>query len=101
MDDYIVSMIDSLRVRCPVDGCNTKVLKSQLHLHMQDPVYMIESCDVYRTVIRPFYIQVALAKFTVGEMNGTSKLIRSDTIATNYHQLLPTATTNYFFTDYH
>lgn len=73
-DDLTVRQLDDLRVRCPV--CDKQVRKSDLQLHLQDPVRMVETPASYESILRPFYMSCPLSSFTVGELNGSSALIR-------------------------
>ena len=62
-------------IRCPV--CADPVRRRDLYLHLQDPVDMIEHAEAYRRILRPFYRSLRLSKFTVGEINGSSKVIKA------------------------
>ncbi|CAK0842928.1 unnamed protein product [Prorocentrum cordatum] len=70
----VLEGVGSLWIRCPV--CKEEVRKSQLDLHLQDPVCMVETPAAYGAILRPFYLSCPLSTFTVGELNGSSSLIR-------------------------
>ncbi|CAE8697433.1 unnamed protein product, partial [Polarella glacialis] len=70
----LLARVGELRVRCPI--CSEEIRKADLQLHLQDPVNMIEHADAYQAILRPFYMSCPLSNFTVGELNGTSALIR-------------------------
>jgi len=73
-DAKVLKQLDELRVRCPV--CGEQVRKADLKLHLQDPVNMVEPPEAYEAILRPFYMSCPLSNFTVGELNGSSSLIR-------------------------
>ena len=62
-------------IKCPV--CAEPVRRRDLYLHLQDPVDMIEHAEAYRRILKPFYRSLNLSKFTVGEINGSSKVIKA------------------------
>ena len=70
----LLTRLGQLRIQCPV--CREDIEKSELHMHLQDPVYMVEPIEAYQTILRKFYMNCPLSNFTVGEFNGTSSLVR-------------------------
>jgi hypothetical protein len=89
-EDAILRRLDDLLVRCPV--CGDEIRKGDLQLHLQDPVRMKEDRAAYDAILRPFYMSCPLSRFTVGELNGSSSLIRL------YRRLGGTAKERFVFT---
>lgn len=73
-DATLAQRLSELMVRCPV--CDAPIRRADLDLHLQDPVHMVEEPGAYEAILRPFYMSCPLSKFAVGEMNGTSSIIR-------------------------